>query len=151
MSLIAHDRYTPTIHTSEQTDCPFPHEAHECWWREHSFVWAGGLMYSRCHDVFETGTTELDQDGFFMIWRKCRNGYDASRINLQRYEREGEPSLNRIITQDEIWVKSYEPQLKRLSNEWLRYGSRRSKVRQISSNVKVMVILVYDCEVILTP
>jgi len=58
----------------------------------------------------------------------------------------GEAFLHRIITLDETWAKSYEPQLKRQSKEWRHYESpRKSKVRQNPSNVKVMVILVYDC------
>jgi len=71
---------------------------------------------------------------------------------LERYEREGEAFLRRIITLDETWAKSYEPQLKRQPNEWRHYGSpRKSKVCQNPNNVKVMVILVYDCDgVILT-
>ena len=37
--------------------------------------------------------------------------------------------------------------MKSQSNEWRHYGSpRKSKVRQNPSNVKVMVILVYDCD-----
>ena len=75
--------------------------------------------------------------------------YDAARNHL---EREGEAFLHRIITLDETWAKSYKPQMKRQSNEWRHYGSpRKSKVRQNPSSVKVLVILVYDCDgVILT-
>ncbi|PNF37899.1 hypothetical protein B7P43_G06200, partial [Cryptotermes secundus] len=78
--------------------------------------------------------------------------YDAARNHLERYEREREAFLRRIITLDETWTKSYEPQMKRQSNEWRHYGSpRKSKVRQNPSNMKVAVILVYDCDsVILT-
>ena len=42
--------------------------------------------------------------------------YDASRTHLERYEREGDDFLRRIITIDETWAKSYEPQLKRQSD-----------------------------------
>ena len=78
--------------------------------------------------------------------------YDAARNHLERYEREGKAFLCRIITLDETRANSYEPQMKRQSNEWRHYRSpRKSKVRQNPSNVKVMVILVYDCDgVILT-
>ncbi|PNF14809.1 hypothetical protein B7P43_G07028 [Cryptotermes secundus] len=44
--------------------------------------------------------------------------YDAARNHLQRYEREGEAFLRRIITLHETLSKSYEPQMKRQSNEW---------------------------------
>ena len=33
--------------------------------------------------------------------------YDAARTHLERYEREGEVFLRRIITLDETWDKSY--------------------------------------------
>jgi len=71
---------------------------------------------------------------------------------LERYEREGEAFLRPSITLDETWAKSYEPHLKRQSNEWRHYRSpRKSKARQNPSNVKVMMIVVYDCDgVILT-
>jgi hypothetical protein len=49
--------------------------------------------------------------------------YDAARNHLERYEREGEAFLRRIIMLDETWAKSYEPQLKRQSKEWRHYGS----------------------------
>ena len=68
--------------------------------------------------------------------------YDAARNHLECYEREGEAFLRHIITLDETWAKSYEPQMKRQLNEWHHYGSpRKSKVRQKPSNVKIMVIL----------
>ncbi|PNF36013.1 hypothetical protein B7P43_G00571 [Cryptotermes secundus] len=67
--------------------------------------------------------------------------YNAARNHLERYEHEGEPFLCRmsIITLDETWAKSYEPQMKRQSNQWHHYGSpRKSKVYQNPNNVKVM-------------
>ena len=71
--------------------------------------------------------------------------YDASRTHLERYEREGDDFLWRIITIDETWAKSYEPQLKRQSDEWRHYGSpRKQTVRQTPTNVKAMLILAYD-------
>ncbi|KAG8232167.1 hypothetical protein J437_LFUL012239 [Ladona fulva] len=78
--------------------------------------------------------------------------YDAAQMHLDRYEREGEAFLHRIITLDETWATSYEPKLKCQSNEWYCYGSpRKSKVHQSPTGVKVMVIFVYNCDgVILT-
>lgn len=71
--------------------------------------------------------------------------YEAARTHLERYEREGEPFLRRIITIDETWAKSYEPQLKRQSSEWRHHGSpRKTTVRQTATNVKTMLILAYD-------
>ena len=40
----------------------------------------------------------------------CRN--ETCRIHLERYQNEGENLLNNIITIDETWVRTYEPELK---------------------------------------
>ena len=37
--------------------------------------------------------------------------YDAAHTHLERYEREGEAFLWRIITIKETWTRVYEPQL----------------------------------------
>lgn len=73
--------------------------------------------------------------------------YDASRTHLERYRREGEGFLRRIITIDETWARAYEPQLKRQSNEWRHHGSpRKVTVRNTTTNVKAMLIIAYDCD-----
>ncbi|KFM72497.1 Transposable element Tcb1 transposase, partial [Stegodyphus mimosarum] len=57
--------------------------------------------------------------------------YDAARTHLERYEREEDAFLSRIITLDETWARLYQPELKRQSNEWRHHGSpRRSKFPQ---------------------
>lgn len=72
--------------------------------------------------------------------------YDTAQTYLKHYEREGEAFLHRIIKLDETWDRSYQPKLKRQSNEWRHYGSpRSSKFRQNPSSMKFMVIIVYDC------
>jgi hypothetical protein len=43
--------------------------------------------------------------------------YEAARVHMERYEREDEAFLRRIITIDVTWAKVYEPQLNRQSNE----------------------------------
>ncbi|PSN43656.1 hypothetical protein C0J52_16680, partial [Blattella germanica] len=53
--------------------------------------------------------------------------------------------LNRIIAIDETWARAYEPELKRQPAEWRHQGStRKRKVHQTPSPVKLMVILAYD-------
>ena len=42
---------------------------------------------------------------------------DICQQNLDRYEKEGDAFLDRIITGDETWVHHYEPECKRLSTE----------------------------------
>ena len=55
--------------------------------------------------------------------------------------------LNNIITIVLTWIRAYEPELKRQSDEWRYEGSpRRQKFRQNQSSVKLMVILAYDVQ-----
>ena len=55
--------------------------------------------------------------------------------------------MNNIITIDETWVRTYEPELKSQTADWRYEGSpRRQKFRQNLPPVKLMVILVYDVQ-----
>ena len=66
---------------------------------------------------------------------------------LNRYQREGDDFLGRIVTLDETWARSYEPHLKRQSNEWKHPGfPRAKKVRPTHSNVKATFIVAYGIE-----
>ena len=78
--------------------------------------------------------------------------YDAAQTHLQRYGRDGDAFLRHIIALDEKWARSYEPLLKHQSNEWRQQGApRKTVVLRTPTNVKVMVIVAYDCDgVILT-
>ena len=78
--------------------------------------------------------------------------YDAAQTHLQRYGRDGDGFLWGIIALDETWARSFEPLLKRQSNEWHHHGSpRKTVVRRTPTNVKVMVIAACDYDgVILT-
>ena len=59
--------------------------------------------------------------------------------------REGDDFLGRIVTMDETWARSYEPNLKPQSSEWKHSGSPRpKKVRPTQCAVKVMLIVAYD-------
>jgi histone-lysine N-methyltransferase SETMAR len=80
------------------------------------------------------------------MWQRM----ETARLHLDRYAREGEAFLRRIITMDETWARSYEPELKRQSSEWRRQGSpRQRKFRQEAGHVKVMLIVAYDYEGVL--
>lgn len=46
-----------------------------------------------------------------------------SRANLRRFRREGQDFLSRIVTGDETWVYSWDPELKRQSAQWRNEGS----------------------------
>ena len=43
--------------------------------------------------------------------------YDAAQTHLQRYGRDDDAFLRSIIVLDETWARSYEPLLKRQSND----------------------------------
>ncbi|KAJ4447911.1 hypothetical protein ANN_09920 [Periplaneta americana] len=71
----------------------------------------------------------------------------SGKTLLHRYQREGNDFLERIVAMDETWTRSYEPNLKRQSNEWKHPGSPRpKKVRPTQSAVKVMFIVAYDID-----
>ncbi|KAJ4426711.1 hypothetical protein ANN_26509 [Periplaneta americana] len=66
---------------------------------------------------------------------------------VKAYQREGDDFLGRIVAMDETWTRSYEPNLKRQSNEWKHPGSPRpNKVRPTQSAVKEMFIVAYDID-----
>ena len=68
--------------------------------------------------------------------------YATAQDLLNRYQKEGDDFLGRIVTLDETWALSYEPHLKRQSNEWKHPGSPHPKtVRPTQSNVKAMFIV----------
>ena len=64
------------------------------------------------------------------------------------YDNQREDYLpGRIVATDETWDPSYEPNLKRQSNEWKYPGSPRpNKGRLTQSAVKVMFIVAYDID-----
>ncbi|KAJ4432604.1 hypothetical protein ANN_21227, partial [Periplaneta americana] len=71
----------------------------------------------------------------------------SGKALLDQYQREGDYFLGRIVAMDETWTRSYEPKLKRQSNEWKHPGSPRpKKVRPTQSAVKEMFIVAYDID-----
>ncbi|KAJ4445761.1 hypothetical protein ANN_12446 [Periplaneta americana] len=71
----------------------------------------------------------------------------SGKALLHWYQREGDDFLGRIVAMDEAWTRSYEPNLKRQSNEWKHPGSPRpKKVRPTQSAVKEMFIVAYDID-----
>lgn len=57
--------------------------------------------------------------------KACR--ITLARAHLRRFKREEDAFLDRIVTGDETWMRSYEPQLKRQSAEWQSPESPRPK------------------------
>lgn len=67
------------------------------------------------------------------------------RANLRRVRREGQDFLNRIVTGDETWVYSWDPELKHQSAQWRNEGSPRpEKARRKQGALKVMHIIFFD-------
>jgi hypothetical protein len=71
--------------------------------------------------------------------------YGIAQDLLNRYQREGDDFLGRIITMDETWARSYEPHLKRQSSEWKHSSSPHpKKVHSAQGGVKLMFVVAYD-------
>jgi hypothetical protein len=53
--------------------------------------------------------------------------------------------LSRVITDDESWIYSYDPETKQQSSQWKSPNSPRpKKARQVKSIVKCMLIIFFD-------
>jgi len=53
--------------------------------------------------------------------------------------------LSNVITGDETWVYTYDPEIKTPSSQWKSPGSPRpKKARQLRSNIKLMLICFFD-------
>ena len=64
---------------------------------------------------------------------------------VQRFEREGEDFLSRIVTADETWISLYEPESKEQSTMWKTLGSLSPKKFKVSrSTKKQMFIMFFD-------
>ena len=73
--------------------------------------------------------------------------YAVAQALLDRYQRKGDAFLGRIVAMNETWTRSYEPNLKRQSNQLKCPGSLRpKKVCHTQCAVKVMFIVAYDID-----
>jgi hypothetical protein len=71
---------------------------------------------------------------------------DMSQELLNRANKD-ENFLKNIITGDEKWDYGYDVETKAQSSQWASEGSSRpKKVRQVRSNVKVMLTVFFDSE-----
>ena len=74
-----------------------------------------------------------------------------ARTLLHRYGEEGDEMLQRIVAIDETWIRSFEPELKRQSNEWHTKDSPRPlKFRRSQNCPKMLMIFAYDFRGVLT-
>ena len=62
---------------------------------------------------------------------------------LSRSDSEGQDFLSRIVATDKLWVRSYEPELKRESGEWHTPSSPRpAKYRRTQSKPNMLMIFI---------
>ena len=72
---------------------------------------------------------------------------ESCRRFVQRFEREGEDFLSRIVTADETWNSLYEPESKEQSTMWKTPGSPSPKKFKVSrSTKKQMFIMFFDIQ-----
>jgi hypothetical protein len=65
--------------------------------------------------------------------------------HLQRWRNEGNAFLDRILTVDESWMHSFDPQLKQENAEWRAPMSPRKKLaRRSQGTLKVMHVLFFS-------
>ena len=65
--------------------------------------------------------------------------------DINRYEKEVETFLNRIVAIDETLLRSFEPELKSKFTEWHYPASTRpAKLRRKQGNFKQLAIFAYD-------
>ncbi|XP_053398245.1 histone-lysine N-methyltransferase SETMAR-like [Mercenaria mercenaria] len=76
---------------------------------------------------------------------KMTNRVVVAEKHLKRYKDEGDRFLNRIVSIDETWLRSYEPELKSQSSERHTPGSPRpAKLRRKQGNLKQLAIMAYE-------
>ncbi|KAK3792283.1 hypothetical protein RRG08_007361 [Elysia crispata] len=74
-----------------------------------------------------------------------RNKLNSTRNFLRRFQTEQNDFLGRIITGDETWVYSWDPETKRQSAEWRDFDEPRpEKVRRKQGALKVMHMIFFD-------
>jgi len=78
--------------------------------------------------------------------QKCRR-LETGQYLVHTFRKEGNEFLQKLVAIDETWIRDFEPGLKPQSIEWRGKGSPRpKKFKRAQSNVKQMMIFVYDCE-----
>jgi [histone H3]-lysine36 N-dimethyltransferase SETMAR len=72
---------------------------------------------------------------------------DICQKHLDRFKKEGDVFLDRIVTCDETWVHHYEPETKRQSMEWKHPNSpSKKKFKTQPSAGKVMLTVFWDSQ-----
>jgi len=66
---------------------------------------------------------------------------------LHRFREEGNEFLQKVVAIDKTWIRDFEHEFKSQSSGWRGKGSPRpKKFKRAQSNMKQMMIFVYDCK-----
>ena len=90
-----------------------------------------GTAYSLVHDILGFHKVAARWVPRHLTEERKHNRQHICSSLLERYNREGDNFLNRIITGDETWVHHYELETKRQSMQW-KHTSSSSKKIQVS-------------------
>ncbi|GFS25835.1 histone-lysine n-methyltransferase setmar-like protein [Elysia marginata] len=101
--------------------------------------------------VFRVLTNKLNNKKKFSKWvphlltdEQKKSSVNFSRNFLRRFQNEQNDFLSRIITGDETWVYSWDPETKRQSAEWRDFDEPRpEKVRRKQGALKVMHMIFF--------
>ena len=68
---------------------------------------------------------------------------ESCRRFVQRFEREAEDFLSRIVTADETWISLYEPESKEQSTMWKTPGSPSPQKFKVSRSTKKQMLIMF--------
>ena len=84
-----------------------------------------GTAYSLVHDILGFHKVAARWVPRHLTEEHKRNRQHICSSLLERYNREGDNFLNRIITGDKTWFHHYEPETKRQSMQWKHTSSSK--------------------------
>jgi len=107
-----------------------------------------GIGYGTCQQVL-TEELGMHRVAAKFVHRILTADQKQQHINvcaeLHQLASNYETFLSRVITGDESWVYSYDPEAKQQSSRWKSTTSPRpKKARQVKSNVKSMIITFFE-------
>lgn len=106
-----------------------------------------GTAYSLVHDILGFHKVAARWVPRHLTEEHKRNRQHICSSLLERYNREGDNFLNRIITGDETWVHHYEPETKRQSMQWKHTSSPSSKkFKSQPSAGKLLLTVFWDSQ-----
>ena len=104
-----------------------------------------GTAYSLVHDILGFHKVAARWVPRHLTEEQKHNGQHICSSLLERYNREGDSFLNRIITADETWVHHYESETKQQSMQW-KHTSSSKKFKSQPSAGKLMLTVFWDSQ-----